>query len=169
MAGISRGRDTASNSARTARRRLGAVIGAAALVLVALSACASTATNSAENSAAPAPSTSTSQQQLTGSADFTSKSALPSGAQLQVGVVDKSSANPATAILGTATVDASGKNAPIDFSIPYALSRVQPNDVYSMAATVTAGGKPLFVSKGNTLVLTQGQPSAGVAVVMKAP
>jgi uncharacterized lipoprotein YbaY len=139
-------------------------IALAAAALAVLAACASPATN-ATNTSAPG---TTSAGNLSGSATFRSSTPLPSGATMSVAIVAQST--PGAPNFGETTVTVGGKNAPLDFTIPYDISKVDPQGIYSVQATVTAsGGQPLWVSKGKVLVITQGRPTMGVAVPLKQP
>ena len=119
--------------------------------------------------AAPTPPAGGTGQQVSGTADFSSKTPLPSDAQMVVSVVDNSKPDSATATIGETTVTVGGKTAPIPFQVAYDLSAVNPDDVCVVRATITSASKALWVTKGNVLVITQGQPTAGVAVPLKQP
>lgn len=144
-----------SHSTRTA-----AIVVASALA-VTLVACAAPTNTSAPQTG--------STRAITGNANFSWNGPLPSDAALTVSVVDNSSPDTATATLGETTVTAGGKTSTVPFSVPYDVSKVNPSDVYVMRAQITSGGKTLLVQKGNTLVITQGAATAGVALPMKQP
>lgn len=154
------GRRTAGRIPRTALAAA-AIASALALLAVTVFGCNVTTTT--------APPTNGNTQNVSGTANFTSKTPLPSDAVMVVKVVDNSNPDTATATFGETTVTVGGKNAPLPFAVPYSVSAVNPQHVYVVKATVTSGGTTLYVTKGNTLTLTQGQPTAGVAVALKQP
>ena len=134
-----------------------AVIGLATLALLACSVSTTTTP----------PSTGTSKT-LSGNANFSS-GPLPSDAEMVVTIQDNSASNSASATLGEVKMSVAGKTAPIPFGVPYNVSEIDPTHLYAVQATITAGAQPLFVTKGNTLVITQGRPTAGVSLPMKQP
>lgn len=127
-------------------------------------ACSSTGTTTTQT---PSSTPSTSTAELSGSAVFTTRSPLPDGATLSVALVEQST--PGAPVFAETSAAVGGMNAPLDFTLPYDLSAVDPNGLYSVVATVSAGGTDLFVSKGQVLVITQGRPSTGVQIPMKEP
>jgi putative lipoprotein len=136
---------------------------AAILTFLALGVTACTGTGT------PQPPAGGSGGQVSGTADFSSPSPLPADAQMVVRVVDNSQPDTATATIGETTVTAGGKSAPLPFSVSYDVSRVDPNGVYVVQANVVSGGSTILETKGNTLVITQGRPTAGIALPLKQP
>lgn len=149
----------------TLRRWGGIVVAIAAFAL----AAASVAGCATPTSTTTTPPQTGSTRTITGNANFKWNGPLPSDAQLGVKVVDNSNPDTATATLGETTVTAGGKSTTIAFSVPYDVSNVDPSHVYVMRAEIVSAGKTLLVQKGNTLVITQGAPTAGIAVPMKQP
>jgi uncharacterized lipoprotein YbaY len=130
------------------------------VVLSAVVACSSGTT---------APPTTGTSQNVSGTADFSSSTPLPSDAQLVVKLVDTSDTDTATATLGETTVTAGGKKAPVAFAVGYDVSRIDPTRLYALRAQIESAGKTLFATKTDTFVITQGRPAAGIALALKQP
>lgn len=93
--------------------------------------------------------------QVTGTATYRERMALPADAVLEVTLADVSRADAAATPLGTARIERPGQ-PPFRFAIPYDSAKVDPRMSYAVRARVTAGGRLLFTTTQRYPVLTGG-------------
>jgi putative lipoprotein len=104
---------------------------------------------------------------VTGTLTYREKVALPSTAIAYVRLFDVTLGNVPTALIGEQTIVNPGQ-VPIPFDVKYDSGRIDQNHVYAIKASIEDGsGNMLFVTTRNYLVITQGQPTTGVEVILE--
>ncbi|WP_051328924.1 YbaY family lipoprotein [Geminicoccus roseus] len=93
--------------------------------------------------------------QISGTAGYRERIALPDDAVLDVVLEDVSRADSASEVLGAQEIDRAGQ-PPIAFTIPYDPARIDPGHRYVVRGTISVRGEPLFVTTQAHPVLTQG-------------
>lgn len=117
---------------------------AAVLLLFVFAAC------SAPAPVAPPP-------HITGSVTYRQRVNLPPDAVLEIQLLDLTRTDVPAEALNTVTI-ASLPTVPIYFKVRYDARRIEPDRIYALRARILVGGEPLFLSAGNTRVLTGGHP-----------
>lgn len=103
---------------------------------------------------------------VTGTLTYREKVTLPSTAIAYVRLFDVTLGNVPTALIGEQTIVNPGQ-VPIPFDVKYDSGRIDQNHVYAIKASIEDGsGNMLFVTTRNYLVITQGQPTVGVEVIL---
>jgi putative lipoprotein len=117
-----------------------------------------------ENTAAAEASTA----QVTGTVTYRPRIALPPDAVITVQIQDVSLADATAEIIGEQVIQAEGRQVPFAYAVPYDPDEIQPNDRYSMSARIVSGdGMPLFASDTNIPVITEGNPTSEVEIVVQ--
>ena len=106
-----------------------------------------------------------SQPQVTGTAAYKERIALPPNAVLEVVLEDVSKADAKVEVLGRTRVEQLG-NPPFRFEIPYDPSRIDPHHRYAVRARILVDGKLLFINDRSYPVLSEAQRSQ-VAMLLR--
>jgi putative lipoprotein len=96
-----------------------------------------------------------SRTQVTGTATYKERMALPPNAILEVTLEDVSKAGALAEILGRTRIEQPG-NPPFRFEITYDPSRIDPRHRYTVRARIVADGRLLFITDRHYSVLTAG-------------
>lgn len=105
---------------------------------------------------------------VTGTVTYRQRSALPQGAVVTVQLQDVSRADAPATVIGEQVIHPEGKQVPFSYSVPYDPKQIQENHRYSMRATITdSSGKLLFTSTTAYPVITQGNPTSNVELVVE--
>lgn len=99
-----------------------------------------------------------SRTQVTGTATYKERMALPANSVLEVTLEDVSKADTVAEILGRTRIEQPG-TPPFRFAIPYDPSRMDPRLRYTVRARILADGKLLFITDRGYAVLGGGQGS----------
>ena len=107
------------------------------------------------------------QASVTGTVTYRERIALPSDATIQVQIQDVSLADAPAKVIGDITMPADGKQAPIPYEVKYNPENIQENHSYSMSVRIEdSSGKLLFISDTHTPVITRGNPTQDVEIVV---
>ncbi len=105
---------------------------------------------------------------VTGSVTYLQRSVLPPDAVVTVQIQDVSKADAPAIVLGEQVIRTEGKQVPFAYSVPYDPKQIQDNHTYSMRATIVDGaGNLLFTSTTAYLVITRGNPTSNVEIVVQ--
>lgn len=94
---------------------------------------------------------------VTGSVTYRQRIALPSDAVVEVQLLDLTRTDLPPQVMHNVTIASFGR-VPIYFKIRYDPRRIAPAGVYALKASILVDGEPMFLSAGNTRVLTGGYP-----------
>jgi uncharacterized lipoprotein YbaY len=129
---------------------------------------ASTGSGAPAPIASPSPSTaSATTARVTGTVTYRERIALPPSAVVQVSLQDVSRADAPATILGEQTIETAGRQVPIPFEIAYDPAAIDPRFRYAVRARITVDGQLMFTSTVANLVITSGNPSSDVEIVMQ--
>ncbi|GAB4444988.1 MAG: hypothetical protein Kow0031_27450 [Anaerolineae bacterium] len=100
---------------------------------------------------------------VSGTINYMVRMALPDDAVVRLAIVNSATRRP----LSNITLRNVGQ-VPIAFEIPYNPSQVEENQIYLVDATIEdGGGTAMFVTRQNYPVITQGNPTRGVEVMVE--
>jgi putative lipoprotein len=112
--------------------------------------------------------TEASTTQVTGTVTYRPRIALPPDAVITVQIQDVSLADATAEIIGEQVIQAEGQQVPFAYAVSYDPDEIQPNDRYSMSARIEDGeGMLLFTSDTNIPVITEGNPTSAVEIVVQ--
>lgn len=103
---------------------------------------------------------------VNGQVTYVQRIALPDDAEIQVQIQDVSLADAKAQIIGTQLIKTNGRQVPIPYQVFYNPDIIVENHSYSMSARITAGGQLLFINDTNIPVITQGNPTKDVEIVV---
>lgn len=103
---------------------------------------------------------------LSGTVSCRQQVTLPGMATVRVELIDLSAKDAHSALVGEEKHWIARGKLPVDFRIPYDLSRIDPGHVYVVRAQVVDGDKVLLMSTTPYYVLTRGAPNRAVDVVV---
>ncbi len=92
--------------------------------------------------------------------------ALPKDAVVDVSLIDFSRADAPSVTLLQVRIRAGGKQVPIPFSLAYQPSKLRPEGIYQVRATISAGGRMIFTTDSAYPVITGGNPTSGVVLTL---
>ena len=113
-----------------------------------------------------ATSTPATEAKVTGSVTYREKIALPTGAVVQVKLLDVSKQDAPAVTIGEQVITTTGNQVPFSFEIKYNPTAVDPRYSYSVRASITVEGKLWFTSDTSYPVITRGNPST-VEMILK--
>lgn len=104
---------------------------------------------------------------VSGTLTYLQRIALPPGAVANVQIQDISRAGAPAEVIGEQNIPMDGKSVPVAFEVTYDPSQIQDNHRYSVRATIRdAAGKLLFTTDTVTPVITGGNPTSGIELVL---
>ena len=103
--------------------------------------------------------------ELTGRVTYRTRAALPSGAVVEVRLLDVSRADAPAAVLGRVEIVTGGEQVPIPFAVRYDPEAIDGRRRYALHATITIAGRVAYRTAVAHAVLTNGAPVAAVEVV----
>ncbi len=104
---------------------------------------------------------------VSGTLTYLQRIALPPGAVANVQIQDISRADAPADVIGEQEIPMDGKSVPVAFAVPYDPATVQDNHRYSVRATIRdAAGKLLFTTDTVTPVITGGNPTSGIELIL---
>ncbi|MCU0503999.1 MAG: YbaY family lipoprotein [Anaerolineae bacterium] len=104
---------------------------------------------------------------VTGTVTYRERVTLPPTARVIVELQDVSRADAAATIVATQTLDPAGKAPPYPFELTYDPAKIDQRNTYAVRATIRDGDKLLFTSTQAHLVITRGNPTSGIEIVMQ--
>jgi putative lipoprotein len=114
--------------------------------------------------------TSASDSLVTGQVTYRQRSALPPDALVRVSVIDESLPEGPLAemVLGQQVIPTAGRQVPIPFAVGYNSAGIDEEATYTLMAGIEdAGGELLFFTQQSYPVITQGNPTSDVEVVVE--
>ena len=104
---------------------------------------------------------------VNGTVTYRERIALPSNATITVKIQDVSLADAPAKVIGEITYPADGKQVPIPYEVKYNPEDIQDNHTYSMLVRIEdSAGKLLFISDTHTPVITRGNPTEDVEILV---
>jgi uncharacterized lipoprotein YbaY len=105
---------------------------------------------------------------LSGTVTYLQRVALPSSALLDVKLQDISRADAAATVVAEQKITAGGRQMPIAFELKFDPAKMDAKHRYTVSARITVDGGLRFVSDQAYPLVTQGSPTTGVEVLVKA-
>jgi putative lipoprotein len=107
------------------------------------------------------------QPQVTGTISYMQRIALPPDAFVRVELRDVSLADAPAVTIGSQVFETGGAQVPFPFVISYPADAIQENHTYSIFAQITdAEGNLLFITDTSNPVITRGNPTTDIEVVL---
>lgn len=104
---------------------------------------------------------------VSGTLTYLQRIALPPGSVANVQIQDVSRADAPADVMGEQDIAMDGKSVPVAFAVPYDPSKIQDNHRYSVRAAIRdAAGKLLFTTDTTNSVITMGNPTADIELVL---
>jgi len=104
---------------------------------------------------------------VTGTATYLQRIALPPDAVMTTRIEDVSKADAPAELISEQVIQTQGKQVPIPFEVPYDPNQIQENHSYGMRVRIEDGaGKLLFTNDTNVPVITRGNPTSDIEVVL---
>jgi putative lipoprotein len=104
---------------------------------------------------------------VTGAVTYLQRSALPPDAILTVRLSDVSKADAPAELISEQTIPTEGKQVPFPYTLPYDPAKILENHEYAVSARIESGGKLLFISTQRYAVITRGNPTENVEIVVQ--
>ena len=104
---------------------------------------------------------------VTGTVTYRERITLPPTARVIVELQDVSRADAPATIIATQTIDPAGKAPPYPFEPTYDPSKIEERNSYTVRATIRDGDKLLFTSTQAYPVITRGNPTSGIDIVVQ--
>jgi len=119
------------------------------------------------NTAAACPGgTETQPNAVTGTVTYRRPTPLPPNAVISVRLLDASREDIASAVIAEDRISAEGKQVPIAYDLAYDPNKIQQRNRYVVRAEIRDGERLLFTTDTSYPVITQGNPTTGVEVVV---
>ncbi|MDQ2996132.1 MAG: YbaY family lipoprotein, partial [Chloroflexota bacterium] len=103
---------------------------------------------------------------VTGEVLYRERIALPPSARVIVQLQDVSFADAAATVLAEQTIDPAGKGPPYAFQLAYDAAKIDTRFSYAVRAQIKDGDTLLFTTTERYAVITQGNPSSGIQIVV---
>lgn len=104
---------------------------------------------------------------VTGAVTYRERIALPDDAVVIVQIQDVSLTDAPARVMGEEVIHPGGHQAPVSYAVPYDEKEIDERRSYSMSARIHDGeGKLLFISDMVVPVITQGNPTKNVQIVV---
>ena len=104
---------------------------------------------------------------VTGTVTYQERITLPPTARVIVELQDVSRADAPAMIIATQTIDPAGKAPPYPFELTYDPAKIDQRNTYAVRATIRDGDKLLFTSTQAYPVMTRGNPTSGIEIVVQ--
>ena len=98
---------------------------------------------------------------------YRTRAALPSGAVVEVRLLDVSRADAPAAVLGRVEIVTRGEQVPVRFALGYDAGVIDPTHRYTVQATITIDGRVAYRTTAAHPVLTNGAPATNIEVVVQ--
>jgi putative lipoprotein len=106
-------------------------------------------------------------ESVTGTVTYLVRSALPPDAVGNVQLQDISLADAPAIIISEQEFATEGKQVPFPYELPYDPAQIQSNHRYAVRAQITLAGKLLFTSTQAYLVITGGNPTKDIEIIVQ--
>ncbi len=104
---------------------------------------------------------------VTGSVTYLQRSALPPDAVVKVQLQDTSLADAPATVMGEQLIPTEGQQVPFSFSVGYNPADIIENHTYTLSVRIEDGsGTLLFINTTSVPVITQGNPTTDVEVIV---
>jgi putative lipoprotein len=104
---------------------------------------------------------------VTGTVTYLQRSSLPLDAIVTVHLADVSRADAPAELISEQRIQSEGNQVPFAYSLSYDPAKIIDNHDYAVSARIEAGGKLLFTSTDRYAVITKGNPTQNVEIVVK--
>lgn len=104
---------------------------------------------------------------VTGTVSYLVRSALPSTAVIEVALQDISKMDAPAEVISTQTIKTEGKQVPFRYALKYDPAQIDEKNTYAVRATIKDGDQLLFTSTTRIPVITQGNPTRDVEIVVE--
>ncbi|HET9223160.1 MAG TPA: YbaY family lipoprotein, partial [Roseiflexaceae bacterium] len=105
---------------------------------------------------------------VTGEVLYRERIALPTSAIVTVRLEDVSLADAPAVVIAEQRIEPMGKGPPYPFELAYDLAKIDERFNYAVRAEITDGDKLLFTTTERYPVITQGNPTSGIQIVVKS-
>lgn len=107
------------------------------------------------------------QEAVTGTITYVQRIALPDDAVVTIKIQDGSLADAPAKVIGEQVIHTNGNQVPIPYEVEYDPQEIDERLTYSMSARTEDGsGKLLFISDTVTPVITNGNPTEDVEIIV---
>lgn len=103
---------------------------------------------------------------VTGDVIYPTRTDIPPKARVEVTLENISVADPASVIIGRQQIT-DPKDRPIPFEVSYNRDAVDEEGAYAVKATIFKGDNPWMINRETVQVITDGNPTSGVEVVVE--
>jgi putative lipoprotein len=104
---------------------------------------------------------------VTGTVTYLQRIALPPDAVVTVRIEDVSKADAVAEVIGEQVIQTEGKQVPIPFEVPYDPGQIDERYSYSLRVRIEdSAGKLLFINDTNVPVITRGNPTQDIEVIV---
>ena len=103
---------------------------------------------------------------VTGTVTYRQRMALPPTAVVAVRLLDVSRQDTAAGVIAEDRISTEGKQVPIPYDLAYDPTKIQQRNRYVVRAEIRDGDRLLFTTDTSYPVITQGNPTTGVEVVV---
>ncbi|HEX5691199.1 MAG TPA: YbaY family lipoprotein [Roseiflexaceae bacterium] len=117
--------------------------------------------------AVPSGASAQSDAKVTGEVLYRERIALPPSAVLKVQLQDVSFADAPATVLAEQVIQPMGKAPPYAFELAYDSAKIDERNSYAVRAEIRDGDRLLFVTTERYAVITQGNPSSGLTLVLQ--
>jgi putative lipoprotein len=104
---------------------------------------------------------------VTGTLSYRERMALPDTATIRVVLADVSLADAPETVIAEQSFASAGKQVPFDFSLAYDPSKIEDKNSYAVRAEITVDGQLWFTTTSHYGVITQGNPTSGLALMLE--
>jgi uncharacterized lipoprotein YbaY len=104
---------------------------------------------------------------VTGTVTYLQRSALPPDAIVTVRLSDVSKADAPAEVISEQTIPTEGKQVPFAYTLPYDPAKIVENHECAVSARIESGGKLLFISTQSYAVITRGNPTENVEILVE--
>jgi putative lipoprotein len=104
---------------------------------------------------------------VNGAVTYLQRSALPPDAIVTVRLSDVSKADAPAEVISEQTIPAEGKQVPFPYTLAYDPAKIVESHDYAVSARIESGGKLLFISTQRYAVITKGNPTENVEIVVQ--
>jgi uncharacterized lipoprotein YbaY len=104
---------------------------------------------------------------VTGTVTYLQRSALPPDAVVTVRLSDISKADAPAEVIAEQTIPTQGNQVPFAYILPFDQAQIVDSHTYAVQARIEAGGKLLFINTASYPVITRGNPTENVEVVVE--
>jgi putative lipoprotein len=107
--------------------------------------------------------------ELRGTVSYRERMALPPGAIVEVWILDVSPMPETVPLVAETKIHATGRQVPLEFTLPYDPSRVDVARDYGVKAAIRDGDRVWFESPEPVRVLTKGHPAEVALLLQRVP